>query len=136
MAGLVAVTGGGGFIATELIHQLLVRGCSRIGLGPRLLCRGRRWRRRGGCGTQPGFPTYLLAPPSRRCAPHLLPLQAKGYNVRATVRNRDDASRVGHLTRLAEALPGALPAPELLAVMELIGRCLQGQSRFRIDRPP
>ena len=56
--------------------------------------------------------------------------------MRATVRNRDDASRVGHLTRLAEALPGALPAPELLAVMELIGRCLQGQSRFRIDRPP
>ncbi|KAL4443929.1 hypothetical protein ABPG75_011666 [Micractinium tetrahymenae] len=57
---LVAVTGGGGFVATELIHQLL----------------------------------------------------AKGYSVRATVRSKGDADKVGHLERLAAALPGSLELVE------------------------
>ena len=38
-------------------------------------------------------------------------MQAKGYNVRATVRSKSDQEKVGHLTRLADALPGKLAAP-------------------------
>lgn len=56
MAHTAVVTGGSGFIATELVKQLL----------------------------------------------------AKGYKVRATVRNANDDNKVGHLLRLSEALPGSL----------------------------
>lgn len=49
-------------------------------------------------------------------------LQAKGYSVRATVRSKADSDKVGHLERLAAALPGesgaggprGLPAPSNL----------------------
>jgi hypothetical protein len=33
-------------------------------------------------------------------------MQAKGYSVRATVRSKSDEDKVGHLLRLAAALPG------------------------------
>lgn len=54
MAYTVAVTGAGGFVASEVVKQLL----------------------------------------------------EKGYNVNGTVRDPEDASKVGHLLKLAEALPG------------------------------
>lgn len=60
MTKTVAVTGGGGYVASELIHQLL----------------------------------------------------AKGYSVRATVRSKSDEDKVGHLLRLAAALPGSLELVE------------------------
>ena len=37
-------------------------------------------------------------------------LQAKGFNVRATVRSKADAAKVAHLTCLATALPGVQTA--------------------------
>ena len=35
-------------------------------------------------------------------------LLEKGYDVRGTVRDPDNAAKVGHLMKLAEALPGRL----------------------------
>lgn len=104
MARLVAVTGGGGFVATELIHQLLVRPALCLLLPA--------------CSCLPAPPACRLAAACPRmclCHPSATPLtlrQAKGYAVRATVRDANDEAKVGHLRRLAAALPGSLELAE------------------------
>jgi nucleoside-diphosphate-sugar epimerase len=87
MAHLVAVTGGSGYIASELIKQLL----------------------------------------------------EKGYNVRATVRDKNKLDAVGHLIKLGEALPGERsprgPAAAAAAAETRRLYTQRASSRFRRSRP-
>ncbi len=79
MADIVVVTGASGFIAGELVKQLLVR------------------------------ETYLLSRSCHHTFIHCVTdsgLQVKGYTVRGTVRSLGNEQKVAHLIALGKALPG------------------------------